>query len=74
MPKTDLCVLVDKTSPMTKAADLKDKTTVVFAASPWAPLIDPYLKAGGLNRETAKIDFSILPPFGAPTSPSAPTA
>ena len=57
MPKTDLCVLVDKTSPMTKAADLKGKTVVVFAASPWAPLIDPYLKAGGLNRETAKIDF-----------------
>jgi NitT/TauT family transport system substrate-binding protein len=57
MPKTDLCVLVDKTSPMTKAADLKGKTVVVFAASPWAPLIDPYLKSGGLNRETAKIDF-----------------
>ena len=57
MPKTDLCVLVDKASPMTKAADLKGKTTVVFAASPWAPLIDPYLKAGGLNRETATIDF-----------------
>src|ERR1700748_2465503 len=25
MPKTDLCVLVDKASPMTKAADLKGK-------------------------------------------------
>ena len=57
MPKTDLCVLVDRTSPMAKAADLKGKTVVVFAASPWAPLIDPYLKAGDLNRETAKIDF-----------------
>jgi NitT/TauT family transport system substrate-binding protein len=55
--KTDLCILVDKDSPVEKVADLKGKTVVVFAASPWAPFIDLYLKSGGMNRETVKVEF-----------------
>ena len=30
---------------------------VVFAASPWAPFIDLYLKSGGMTREDVKVDF-----------------
>jgi NitT/TauT family transport system substrate-binding protein len=55
--KTDLCILVDRDSPMTKVADLKGKTVVVFAASPWAPFIDLYLKSGGMTRDTVKVEF-----------------
>jgi NitT/TauT family transport system substrate-binding protein len=55
--KTDLCILVDRDSPMSKIADLKGKKIVVFAASPWAPFIDSYLKAGGLTRNDLTIDF-----------------
>ena len=54
--KTDLCVLVDKDSPVSKVADLRGKTVVVFAASPWAPFIDDYLKSGGLTRNDLKVD------------------
>jgi NitT/TauT family transport system substrate-binding protein len=54
--RTDLCILVDRDSPMTKAADLRGKTIVVFAASPWAPFVDVYLKSGGLNRDDLKVD------------------
>lgn len=55
--KTDLCVLVDRDSPAKSVADLKGKTVVVFAASPWAPFIDLYLKSGGMTRDTVKVDF-----------------
>jgi NitT/TauT family transport system substrate-binding protein len=54
--RTDLCILVDKDSPMSKVADLRGKTVVVFAASPWAPFIDVYLKFGGLTRDDLKVD------------------
>jgi NitT/TauT family transport system substrate-binding protein len=54
--RTDLCILVDKDSPMSRVADLRGKTVVVFAASPWAPFIDVYLKSGGLSRDDVKID------------------
>jgi NitT/TauT family transport system substrate-binding protein len=54
--RTDLCILIDKDSPMSKVADLRGKTVVVFAASPWAPFIDTYLKAGGLSRDDLKVD------------------
>jgi NitT/TauT family transport system substrate-binding protein len=54
--RTDLCILVDKDSPMSKVADLRGKTVVVFAASPWAPFIDVYLKSGGLTRDDVKVD------------------
>lgn len=55
--KTDLCILVDRDSPIKTVADLKGKTVVVFAASPWAPFIDLYLKSGGMDRETVKVEF-----------------
>jgi NitT/TauT family transport system substrate-binding protein len=54
--RTDLCILVDKDSPMSRAADLRGKTVVVFAVSPWAPFIDVYLKSGGLTRDDVKVD------------------
>src|SRR5258708_12266499 len=54
--RTDLCILVDKDSPMAKVADLRGKTVVVFAASPWSPFIDTYLKFGGLSRDDLKVD------------------
>lgn len=54
--RTDLCILVDKDAPVGKVADLKGKTVVVFAASPWSPFIDTYLKSGGLTRDDLKVD------------------
>jgi NitT/TauT family transport system substrate-binding protein len=54
--RTDLCVLVDRDSPVSKVADLRGKTVVVFAASPWAPFVDVYLKSGGLTRDDLKVD------------------
>jgi NitT/TauT family transport system substrate-binding protein len=54
--RTDLCILVDKDAPISKVADLRGKTVVVFAASPWAPFIDVYLKTGGLTRDDLKVD------------------
>lgn len=54
--RTDLCILVDKDSAASRAADLRGKTIVVFAASPWAPFIDTYLKSGGLTRDDLKVD------------------
>jgi NitT/TauT family transport system substrate-binding protein len=55
--KTDLCVLVDKDSEVSTIEDLKGKKLVVFAASPWAPYIDKYLAAGGLDRQTVQVEF-----------------
>src|SRR4051812_975439 len=54
--RTDLCILIDKDSPMARVADLRGKTVVVFAASPWAPFIDTYLKSGGLTQADLKVD------------------
>ncbi|MGU3495056.1 ABC transporter substrate-binding protein [Xanthobacteraceae bacterium A53D] len=53
--RTDLAVLVDKDSPIEKVADFKGKSLVVFAASPWAPFIDYWLKQGGLDRTTVNV-------------------
>ncbi|WP_374447711.1 ABC transporter substrate-binding protein [Stella sp.] len=55
--RTDLVVLVDRESTIRKVEDFKGKTLVVFAASPWAPLIDLYLKKGGLDRSTVNVTF-----------------
>lgn len=55
--KTDLCVLVDKDSPIDEISELKGKTVAVFAASPWAPYIDAFLEGGGLTRQDAEIMF-----------------
>jgi len=54
--RTDLCILVDKDSPVSKIADLRGKKVIVFAASPWAPFIDSYLKAGGLVRDDLPVE------------------
>ncbi|MFG1213426.1 ABC transporter substrate-binding protein [Xanthobacter flavus] len=55
--RTDLAVLVDQDSPVAKVADFKGKSLVVFAASPWAPFIDYWLKQGGLDRTTVNVMF-----------------
>ncbi len=55
--KTDLCVLIDKDSPITKISELDGKSITVFAASPWAPYIDAFLEGGGLNRDKVEIMF-----------------
>jgi NitT/TauT family transport system substrate-binding protein len=54
--KTDLCVLVDKDAPVKGVSDLKGKKVVVFAASPWAPFIDTFLKSGGLKRDDLPVE------------------
>lgn len=55
--RTDLAVLVDKDAVIEKVSDFKGKSLVVFAASPWAPFIDYWLKQGGLDRSTVNIMF-----------------
>ena len=70
--KTDLCVLVDKDSPISKVADLRGKTVVVFAASPWAPFVDEYLKSGGLTRSDLKVDVVVPRRCGALILRNAP--
>lgn len=53
--RTDLAVMVDRDAPMQKVADFRGKSIVVFAASPWAPFIDLWLRTGGLDRGSANI-------------------
>lgn len=55
--RTDLSVLVDRDSPIQKVQDFRGKSIVVFAASPWAPFIDAWLKAGGLDRNSVNVMF-----------------
>lgn len=55
--RTDLGVLVDRNSPIRKVQDFSGKTVAVFAASPWAPLIDYWLKQGGLDRQKVNVLF-----------------
>ena len=54
---TDLAVIAPKDSKLNKVEDFRGKSVVVFAASPWAPFIDLWLRSGGLTRETANIMF-----------------
>jgi len=55
--RTDLSVLVDRDSPITRVQDFRGRSVVVFAASPWAPFIDAWLRAGGLDRNTVNVMF-----------------
>jgi NitT/TauT family transport system substrate-binding protein len=55
MRGTDLAVIVPKDSNLTKVADFRGKSLVVFAASPWAPFVDPWLKSGGLTRDAVTV-------------------
>jgi NitT/TauT family transport system substrate-binding protein len=57
MRGTDLAVLVPTESPMTKVSDFAGKSIDVFAASPWAPFVDLWLKSGGLSRDTVTMMF-----------------
>lgn len=57
MRGTDLTVVVPTDSPMTKVADFRGKSIAVFAASPWAPFVDLWLKSGGLSRDTVSMMF-----------------
>jgi NitT/TauT family transport system substrate-binding protein len=52
---TDLAVIVPRDGPLNKVDDFRGHSIVVFAASPWAPFIDLWLKAGGLTREMVTI-------------------
>jgi NitT/TauT family transport system substrate-binding protein len=54
---TDLAVIVPKDSTLTRPADFAGKSIVVFAASPWTPFIDLWLKSGGQTRDTVNIMF-----------------
>lgn len=54
--RTDLCVLVDRDAPINTIADLRGKKLVVFAASPWTPFIDTFLRAGGLTRNDLSVE------------------
>jgi NitT/TauT family transport system substrate-binding protein len=58
--RTDLAVMVDKDSPLQKPADFRGHSIVVFAASPWAPFIDLWLRKGGMDRST--VDVMIVDP------------
>jgi NitT/TauT family transport system substrate-binding protein len=55
--RTDLSVLVDRDSPIRTVQDFRGKSLVVFAASPWAPFIDAWLRAGGLDRTSVNVMF-----------------
>ena len=55
--RTDLAVMVERDGPIHKVQDCRGKTLVCFAASPWAPLIDSWLKAGGLDRTSVNVLF-----------------
>ncbi|MQX18053.1 ABC transporter substrate-binding protein [Sinorhizobium terangae] len=52
---TDLAAVVDRDSDYKTVADLKGKSIVCFAASPWAPFIDYWLAQGGLDRSTVEL-------------------
>jgi NitT/TauT family transport system substrate-binding protein len=54
---TDLAVMVPSETNLTKVADFRGRNLVVFAASPWAPFVDLWLKAGGLSRDTVTVMF-----------------
>ena len=55
--RTDLSVLVDRDSPIRRVQDFRGRSLVVFAASPWAPFIDSWLRAGGLDRTSVNVMF-----------------
>jgi len=55
--KTDLAVLVDRDSPIKTVKDFAGKSVVVFAASPWAPFVDSWLAAGGMDKQKVNVMF-----------------
>ncbi len=46
----DLAVLVDEAQRVRTPKDLAGKKLVCFTTSPWAPFIEPFLKANGMDK------------------------
>jgi NitT/TauT family transport system substrate-binding protein len=53
--RTDLAAIVDVDGPLKTVADFRGKSVVCFAASPWAPFIDAWLKTAGLDRDSVNV-------------------
>jgi len=64
--KGDLAVLVDESSGIRTAKDLKGKKISVVTGGPWTPYIPAYLKSGGLDPSQVDI-VSVAPPAMIPT-------
>jgi len=72
--KTDISLFLDKDSPAQHPRDLKGKSVVLIANSPWTPVLDPFLKHIGLTRGDFNfmfVDSSAL--FGTYSSRRADT-
>jgi NitT/TauT family transport system substrate-binding protein len=48
--RSALSVLVPEESTLRTAQDLRGKRIVLFAASPWTPFVDTFLKSAGMTR------------------------
>lgn len=55
--RNDMAVLVPEDSAIKSAQDLRGKRIVLFASSPWVPLIDTFLANAGLSKDDVKILF-----------------
>lgn len=51
----DLAVLVDETQGVKTPKDLTGKKLVCFTTSPWAPFIEPFLKANGMSKSSINL-------------------
>lgn len=51
----DLAVLVDESMGVKTPKDLAGKKIVCFTTSPWAPFIEPFLKANGMNKGSVNL-------------------
>lgn len=53
--KGDLAAVVDRSAGIDSIDDLKGKKLALFAASPFLPFLDTFLKAGGLTRDDVNL-------------------
>lgn len=51
----DLAVMTDGGQGVKRPQDLASKKLVCFTTSPWAPFIDPFLKANGMSRSQLEL-------------------
>ncbi len=51
----DLAVMVDEAQGVKSPKDLKGKKIVCFTTSPWAPFIEPFLKANGMTKSSIEL-------------------
>lgn len=56
----DLAVMMDKKLGIKSPKELAGKKIVCFTTSPWAPFIEPYLKANGMSK--SDIDLVMVAP------------